>query len=360
MAPLRKTVTRGAHRAFGLYSLQAQQTDGRPYRMEGYGLGTSRPQQQRPPQQHEEDEEQEARFGIDERPNYGPSKKNSYQSFSATFSRGHFYNRRLPDGQEPLLGTDMLRQSTETALEPFTALEAQRDEYKRNIDRHLDDVVEAEDRARVAEGRLVNLRDEIHYLTTALNQVVAERDRSILQARRLRDTSKFKVPCLTAIICWDELRDMGFAHAERLQVSEDQSRRHAQVFQEQHPRSTAIARENQHLTRQIEEQTMATRTEQEESAQLRRIIQMRDQKIAELNARLHLHTSPPPPSSPAPLPQPQQQLRQRRVRSRRRSGTFNMMYDATPPPALPSHVLAPQRRRQQPVRVCKNKVRSYS
>ncbi|KAL8973465.1 MAG: hypothetical protein Q9197_002291 [Variospora fuerteventurae] len=234
----------------------------------------------------------------------------------------------------------MLRQSTETALEPFTALEAQRGEYKRNIDRHLDDVVVAEDRARVAEGRLVNLRDEIHYLTTALNQVVAERDRSTLQARRLRDTS--------------------IAHAERLQVSEDQSRRHAQVFQEQHPRSTAAARENQHLARQIEEQTMATRTEQEESAQLRRIIQMRDQKIAELNARLHLHTSPPPPSSPAPLPQPQQQLRQRRVRSRRRSGTFNMMYDATPPPALPSHVLAPQRRRQQPVRVCKNKVRSYS
>ncbi|KAI4280201.1 MAG: hypothetical protein L6R35_005960, partial [Caloplaca aegaea] len=156
------------------------------------------------------------------------------------------------------------------------------------------------------------------------------------------------------------------AQAERLQVSEDQFRRHAQVFQEQHPRSTAIARENQHLTRQIEEQTMATRTGQEESAQLRRIIQVRDQEIAELNAQLHLHTSPPPPSSPAPLPQPQpqaqsqQKLRQRRVRSRRRSGTFNLMYHATPPPALPSHVLAPQRRRQQPVRVCKNKVRSYS
>ncbi|KAL8981518.1 MAG: hypothetical protein Q9177_005544 [Variospora cf. flavescens] len=357
MAPLRKTLTKGAHRAFGLYSLQARQTNGRPYRMEDHGLGASRPQQQ-----HEEDEEQETRVGIDERPNYGPSKKTSNQDFSVTFPRGYFHKRRLPDGQEPLFGTDMLRQSTETALEPFTALEAQRDEYKRNIDRHLDDVVEAEDRARVTEGRLVNLRDEIHYLTTALNQVVAERDRSILQARRLRDTSKFKVPCVTAIIHWNELRDMGFAQAERLQVSEDQSWRHAQVFQEQHPRSTAIARENQHLTRQIEEQTMATRTEQEESAQLRRIIQVRDQEIAELNARLHLHTSPPPPSSPAPPPQsqPRQKLQQRRVRSRRRSGTFNLMYDATPPPALPSHVLAAQRRRHQPVRRCKNKVRSYS
>ncbi|KAL8655380.1 MAG: hypothetical protein Q9210_000914 [Variospora velana] len=323
MAPLRNNATKGAHRAFGLYSLQARQTDGRPYRMEDHGLGTSRPQQQRLPQQHEEDEEQEARVGIVERP-----------------SRDYFHNRRLPDGQEPLVRADILRQSTETVLEPFTALEAQHDEYKRNIDRHLDDVVEAEDRTRVAEGWLLNPRDETHYLTRALNQVVAERDRSILQARILRDTS-----------C---------AQVERSQVSEDQSRRHAQVFQEQHPRSTALARENQHLTRQIEEQTMANRTEQEVSAQLRRIIQVRDQEIAELSTRLNLHTSPPPPSSPAPLPQPRQQLRQRRVRWRRRSATVNLMYHATPPPALPSRVLAPKRRRQQPVRVCKNKVRSYS
>ncbi|KAL8956186.1 MAG: hypothetical protein Q9193_006216, partial [Seirophora villosa] len=187
MAPGRYNAIKGGHQAIQLHLREAQRTDARPYRTEDHDSDASRQQQR------QQKEEQEARVGIDERPSHGPSRNYSGEGFSTTVPRHHFHTHRLPDGQEPLLGADTLRPSTETALDPSTALQAQCDEYRTNINRHLNDIVAAEDRARVLESRLLNLRDEINDLTRALNQAVTERDTLGLQVRALRDTSKSKL-----------------------------------------------------------------------------------------------------------------------------------------------------------------------
>ncbi|KAI4091707.1 MAG: hypothetical protein LQ344_003947 [Seirophora lacunosa] len=286
MAPWRNNAIKGGHRAIQLHLREAQRTDARPYRTEDHDSDARRQQQR------QQKEEQEARVGIDERPSHGPSRNYSGEDFSTTFPRHHFHNHRLPDGQEPLLEADMLRPSTETALDPFTALQAQCDEYRTNINRHLNDIVAAEDRARILESRLVNLRDEINDLTRALNQAVTERDALVLQVRGLRDTN--------------------FAQAERLQLSENGSQRRTS-----NPGATPV------------------------------------------NYSPDEGEPAPPPTSPLPpLSQPRRQRRLQGIRLRSTSRTSNAMYDVTTPPAPSPPVAAPQRRRQQPVRVCKSKVRS--
>lgn len=121
-------------------------------------------------------EEQEARAGVRESPENRLSPTISDLEGRTRDARNDFQNHGLPDAQEAPVGPeddDVLPSIEEP--DPLVALEAQRTEYRANIDRLLDDAVNAEDGRREADERVVRQRGNITTLYREYDREVRRR-----------------------------------------------------------------------------------------------------------------------------------------------------------------------------------------